>query len=830
MSETRAKQAFAKHALRAAERHQIYLLAGPHAVDDKPTGMYSRRVSEPITESMHGTLLTLNKILLTGMIMTRQGIFVLSIASFFYTSISLASSDEPEPVYADVKMEGLPYEGENCEGGDWSVHWKGPVYVENGPLADLLISYTAFDTSHPGQRPIPSVKFSSKKVTCRDNDGKVVMTGTINQRNSNKIQLTVSLAQNAAFNSPAFIFSADEMGACKVNASGNVFDYPNVMTSIHTGALNSISPALDITLDDLKKGFNKTYKFDGTVVGIAPLCMGHQLKSGSVNLRYKSGDEDPTVALDACLHLAKNETREITAQGSPDGGNYLFSSNPSNVLTINRQQKNTASILGTTPGKGDVTVEYTRNGKTASTTVAGSVVDLVSINNGSAIPKLGLYDVEGKKIGTTYSFPLKLDPVDGYVQMTLENDVLASVVNTSTNIQIQPVKLGKTVMQAKTLCGSKIGSPIPIEIVRCDDEVQQQLRTKKEAHKQRLDTIVKRITGLTGDSEFQRAGKEIAKTTTEMAIKTGETIINTLTFNETRQIEFAAKNGIFLSKEVIVNGKALEIAGTAWDALNLYNDAKEAYDNPADRGATLKAAIGAAVLISQKQAIALAKTYIEAGLAAEKFGQDLGILVGVADQLAELEPQHNKLIKEYIHISDHLAFCEKSPPPPKPDEPKPQPPEPAPDDETEIPVEELPPDEIPTEEAPEPEEPKQPPKEEDPPKKVYGLACRIQDLKAPGTAQALRELKQLYVAQQQSLAKAKAELTNWQTALEKMKLANEGTATEREAEFLKFEQSHQQFLLNSAQQGAKSLEFMMETEECPERLEIKFDQIRARYN
>lgn len=761
--------------------------------------------------------------------MNRQGILVLSIASLFHTTISLANTDEPEPVYADVKMEGMPYEGENCEGGDWSVHWKGPVFVETGPLADLLISYTAFDTSHPGQRPIPAIKFTSKKVTCRDNVGNVVMTANVNKNNSSKVQLTVSLAQNAAFNSPAFIFSADEMGVCEVNANGTRFEYPNVMTSIHTGMLNGITPALDITLDDLQKGFNKTYQFDGTVIGIPPMCMGGQLKRGAVNLRYKSGAEDPQVALDACLHLAKNETRSATAQGSPEGGVYRFSSNPTDVLSIAHQQENVASLVGKTPGKGEVTVEYTHHGKSATATLAGSVVDLVNINNGSEIPKLGLFDVKGKKIETTYTFPLKLDPADGYVQMTLENDVLASVVNTSANIQIQPVKLGKTLMQAKTLCGTKIGSPIPIEIVRCDDDVQQQLRTKKEAHKQRLDTLVKRITGLTGDREFQRAADEISKTTQDMAIKTGESIINTLTFGEAKHVEFAAKNGIQLSKQVIVNARALEVTGTTWDLINLYGDIQDARQNSNDFQAIAKPAVGALVLLAQNQAIALGKTYGEAYLAAEKFGKDLGILAGVADQLAELEPQHDKLIREYIHISDHLAFCEKSPPPPKPEEPKPPQPEPPTKPETEIPVEELPPQEIPVEEKPS-EEPKQPPKVEEPPKKVYGLACRIQDLKAPGTAQALRELKQLHLAHQQSLAKAKAQLADWQTALDHLRQANEGTEAQRVAGFLRFEQSYQQFLIGSAEQGTKSLEFMLETEECPERLEIKFDQVRTRYN
>ncbi|MCE3251135.1 MAG: hypothetical protein K0Q67_145, partial [Cellvibrio sp.] len=96
--------------------------------------------------------------------------------------------------------------------------------------------------------------------------------------------------------------------------------------------------------------------------------------------------------------------------------------------------------------------------------------------------------------------------------------------------------------------------------MRCDDEVQQNLRTKKEELKQRTDAIVKRITGLTGDSEFQRAATEIADTTKEMAIKTGETIIGTLSFGEAQQVKFAAKNGIQLSQKVVLNSQNLEVA------------------------------------------------------------------------------------------------------------------------------------------------------------------------------------------------------------------------------------------------------------------------------
>src|SRR5690606_16816046 len=138
-------------------------------------------------------------------------------------------------------------------------------------------------------------------------------------------------------------------------------------------------------------------------------------------------------------------------------------------------------------------------GKSASASVAGSVVHLESINTGSALPKLGLYDANGKKSETLYRFPLQIKPADGFIQMTLEQDTLASVINTANQVQIQPITTGKTMLQAKTLCGTNIGEPIPLEIVRCDDEVQQELQRKKTELKQRIDNIIKRITGLTSD-------------------------------------------------------------------------------------------------------------------------------------------------------------------------------------------------------------------------------------------------------------------------------------------------------------------------------------------
>jgi outer membrane biosynthesis protein TonB len=788
---------------------------------------------------------------------------------------------EAPPVYASVEMDGGPWSGENCEGGDWNFGWSGAVAVESGPFSDLLQSYTAFDTSQPNQGPIAPAKLESRPVTCRDNHGAVALRAQITPTAREEVQFTVSLAADESANSPSFAFSAQELGMCRVEASGFAMDHP-IMVSVNTAATIKLSPALQITLDDLKNGFNKTYSFDGSVIGAAPMCMGAELTRGKLTLRYKSGEEDPTVGLNACPHLAKDETRDIVATGSPEGGLFRFSSTPSDVLAIRARRNNTATLLGATPGKGDVTVEYSRSGKNASATVAGSVVELVSINNGAPFPTLGVYGADGFKSSGVRSFPLKLNPSDGFVQMTVENEALASVVNTASTVQIQPVKVGTTALQAKTLCGTPIGGAAKIEIVLCDESVKQELRAKQAELKGRVDTIVKRITQLTSDAEFDRAAKEIQQSTVDIAVKTGESIVGTLTLGETQHVKWATSRGIPLSKTITTNARALEVTGTFWDGYNAWGDVNSAIANPNDWNAVGKAVVSTTVLAAQNAAVALGKTYGEAYLAAEKFGKDLGLIMGVLEQIELLEPQLDAAIREYIRISTRLQFCETGvppqpvpPSPPKPDQPK--------DDYTEIPVDDMP-VEIPVKEPPSETKPPpivDPPRE--PGKAVYGLACRVQDLKAPGVGQRLsglrqfldaqsagadvaaprtvsalagltdanfltseqraaesarlnrfasdsRTLLQLAANQQRQVKNAESELATWQRALDTFRAQASGALPPTAAAFAALARARDAHALSIGQAGYSSLDVMMETDKCRDRLEVKVDQVRTRYN
>jgi hypothetical protein len=255
-------------------------------------------------------------------------------------------------------------------------------------------------------------------------------------------------------------------------------------------------------------------------------------------------------------------------------------------------------------------------------------------------------------------------------------------------------------------------------------------------------------------------------------------------------------------------------------------------------------------------------------LATEKFSRYLGTLYGVAEQLENLEPQLDRLVKDLIRISTRLEYCENAtrieePKPTKPNKPTPDP----------IPVEVQEPVEIPVPEEPKPVKDDPIPPKPDPEPKTYGLACRIQDLRAPGVArrlsalrqhalaeqtptfgtftttsidtaltraeelktlrnltQDLNALREVSNAQQNSVRAAQADLRQWQTAIDKMSAAMNGSDAQGLAAAKTFHAAAQDFALQAAGYGNTSFETLMETDECRDRLEIKIDQVRARYN
>ena len=459
------------------------------------------------------------------------------------------AAEEVPPVYISIKMVGKSWGDENCEGGDWALDWSGSVTVEDGPPEDLLSSYTAFYSSESDQKKFRNVRFTGKGVKCRDkNTGDIALRSTIQSTDSNKVSLNVSLANAPSQNSPGFSFMADELGMCRVESSIPMEPFP-LSVALQGGSINRLSPILDITAADLKNGFSKTYQFDGFVAGAPPMCMGNELASGKITLRYKQGEDDAKVSIDACLHLAKNELRTVSARGTPEGGTYRFGSSGV-AFDVRNQNGAQAEILGASPGKADVTVWYQHGNHKPSVTLAGTVVDVLAVNNGAKIPQIGIYGADGFKIGGTRAFPLRLDPVDGFVQMALDDETLASVVNTSSKLELQPTRVGRTFMQARTLCGTPLGPRVPVEIVRCDDKVIDDLRKQQADLKKQIDQLVRRITSLLAGDEFQTAATEIGQSTQDLAVKTGESIVGTLTFRDAKRMEWVKRRNYAFGPEV----------------------------------------------------------------------------------------------------------------------------------------------------------------------------------------------------------------------------------------------------------------------------------------
>jgi hypothetical protein len=193
-------------------------------------------------------------------------------------------------------------------------------------------------------------------------------------------------------------------------------------------------------------------------------------------------------------------------------------------------------VTAASPGKGRITAEYEYDGKTATADVEASSLDLVSINGGRLLPKLGLLGVDGKPTNRVYTFPFVLEPPDGGldIKFRAENDTLASVVGHSNTIDIQPVKEGSTLLVAETSCGQPMNPPEFLDIVPCDDEVIKELKREEADLKRKEEEVLDRINKLTRDPEFERAAGHIREAIIDLAEKGGQLIINSLTLGESQ--------------------------------------------------------------------------------------------------------------------------------------------------------------------------------------------------------------------------------------------------------------------------------------------------------
>jgi len=623
-----------------------------------------------------------------------------------------------EPLHVELRIEGKPFEGENCEGGEWYLSWRGELPGESNNVGDQLISYSAFDTTQEGDRVDPPATLTVKPITCRDNQGRVVLQTSM-AGGTRKIRGVLALKDDAAMRSPFFDFYVEDVGICRFNSlQMNQVSASNVF-QIRTSLVSTFTPELSVSREEMTKGFTKRFAVGGQVISSATMCMGTPVDHGEVILSYKSNDRQPTLGLSGCAVLPRGASTEVTAKVEPPGGSLKFLAEPAATLGL-QPKSSSVTVTAAAPGRATLKGEYTYNGKTAAATLPAASVELVSINSGQPVRKLGLLGPNGRPSSKVYTFPFQSNPADAgdLLIFTAEHDAIVSVVTNRNSIGVQPVREGRTRIQAKTTCGAPVGPPIEIEIATCDDEARGELQRHQEELIKREQDIARRITRLVADSEFQRAATDIKEDTITLATKTAELIAATLTVGEASAVKNGTSSALNLSQ--------IETAQSIWSVADIIKDANE--------GNIPAAAFSTAVELIGKASLSAAKAAGESIAASRKFGMDLGLIAGVVEQLEMLEPKRDAVHREIFDVTRRLNQCDKLPPPPPLPPKKPDPKPPRPTEPTPVPV--PPATDIPTTPEPLPTPPptEQPPPPIEQPPVSRGLCVRrVDDAVPPAT-------------------------------------------------------------------------------------------------
>lgn len=679
-----------------------------------------------------------------------------------------------EPLHVDLRLEGKPFEMEGCEGGDWTLSWRGELPGETNSVSDLLISYSSFDTTHESAPDLPAPTVRVKPITCKDKEGNVVLRSTIGGA-AGDIRGVVALKNDPGIPSPFFDFSIGTIGTCRIDSPHFKQTIDSFLMQVRAPLLAALVPDLNITREELQKGFTRRFAIEGQVLTPSPMCMG-PLNRGEVTLSYKSNDKQPSISLAGCAHLPRNGATSVTAKVDPPGGSVKFSADPAATLGL-QPQGTSVTVTGNAPGRATLKGEYAYNGKTATATLAASSVELTSINNGQALPKLGLLGVNGKPTSRVYNFPFQSNPGDAgdLLVFKAESEALLSVVAQRSSIGIQPVREGRTRIQARTTCGQPVGSPFEVEIVTCDDEVRSELQRRQDELIAREKEIVKRITQLTADSEFQRAASEIKDNTIKLAVKTSELIAATLTGSQAA----AVKNGTATAASL----RQIETAQNLWSVADIINDGAGGNGN--------SVIVSTWALYLNSWAASALKGAIDAGLASQQLGQDLGTLSGVVEQLDQLVPRHDAVRRDLYDVTRHVHQCDKLPPPaPLPPRKDPQPPRPRPTPQPVPPPVEIPPEVPPAGgEAPAPIPPvEQPPPIIDPPNPVGGAALCVRRTDEALPATSMRQVIAATNEYKTVSQRAREVFENFQQSLRQMEQANDEAA--RAAAFQAFKPSY----------------------------------------
>ncbi|MDF2180352.1 hypothetical protein P2G88_19005 [Aliiglaciecola sp. CAU 1673] len=611
--------------------------------------------------------------------------YTLVLAGVLFSSLKLAEanphSSEQDALHVTLSLAGSGTEhlqnGQpdwQCSGGDWQYRWSGKVQGETNNAERLYNGDGMFYNEADARSGQASL--SASALTCQsklDQQWTEVQRGQLQADIPRMAEVQASFANG----NPFFSFQAGQLATCSVQSEFFPSMELPVALGLSTGqGTLQLSPAFQVSLEELQQGFNKTWRLraDQTLFsGYA--CAGQQIE-GTLQLRFKQA-ETLSVKMAQCTDLALGQQIQAVAQGEPDGGSYEFNSTLGKGLSFSPQKSRDGktTVTGSEPGRGNLRVTYQLDGERAEWSQPATVVSLQSVAQTEL--ELGLIDAQGKpEAPTNVAFSTLPANAGDLLKWQVADSTLLSLAPGSNNLTLQGVKPGKTKVEAHTLCDESLNRSIDVTIRMCRLETEATLERRRERLKDRNNAISQQVQELLNDEEFERVDKEIKDDTINLAIKAGESIIGTLSLAQQQKLKVMQQNlaqgtvseqtfrtveSLAQRQEAIELGtKVYEYYDTAMDVMEGYEAARELYHDRTSReeayDSIAKGSLAALAFVSP-EAAGLGKSYAEAIMAAEKMGQNLGTMWGVSERIEDLLVQFRQVEIEWENTARLLKRC-----------------------------------------------------------------------------------------------------------------------------------------------------------------------------
>jgi hypothetical protein len=375
-------------------------------------------------------------------------------------------------------------------------------------------------------------------------------------------------------------------------------------------------------------------------------------------------DDSPQITLNGCNELSIGEQSEVTAKAADEGGSFRFWAEPEEMFTIETTGA-TAKLMGSSPGRGKLFVEYTSaQGKTKQTSMDASCVSIESYNGGEAIPQIALFDIDGKKKSDILTVPVKGQPENATELVRFEpaNPGVLSAEGAGSEVTLQGIKIGKTTLQAKTKCGVNTGPEVEVEVVNCDDETIARLEKMKKAAIENLVAATKDLQSMAGSKEFEKARDELVSSYVELLAKVGLTIV---TGGKTKGIVTKVVAGkdviskaIPRAAQIADYGSALsEIIGSSNTEELAGNVAKPTSGEAFERIVELK--FGETTKDLYGKSLSAVIGLVEVGFATDKFYDNVGKLVHHEDMLEKFKKMMEKAERDLEYIQSRQNICKR---------------------------------------------------------------------------------------------------------------------------------------------------------------------------